>query len=118
MTSARRYGRASTDLLSQARAELSRGDVVQASEKGWGAAAQMVKSVADSRGWRHNGHRYLFDIVKRLVDESGDQQIYVLFMVANSLHSNFYENWMPQEMVANGLEQVEELVKRIEPLAT
>jgi hypothetical protein len=77
----------------------------------------MVKSVADSRCWRHNGHRYLFDIVKRLVDETGDSTLYDLFMVANSLHANFYENWMPQEMVARGLDQVQDLVNRIEPLA-
>ena len=36
----------SRTLLAQARAELTQHDVRQASEKGWGAAAQMLKAVA------------------------------------------------------------------------
>ena len=46
-----KYNTASRQLLAQARAELDQGDIRQASEKGWGAAAQMVKTVAQARGW-------------------------------------------------------------------
>ncbi len=57
-------GRLSSTLNSaQARAELAGGDARQASEKGWGAAAQIVKAVANSRGWQHRGHSLLFDAV-------------------------------------------------------
>ena len=42
------YRDASRLLLAQGRAELAAGDVRQASEKGWGAAAQMVKSIAEA----------------------------------------------------------------------
>lgn len=117
MTSTR-YSQASRQLITQAREELSSGDVIQASEKGWGAAAQMVKAVADARRWRHNGHRFLFETVKRVVDETENRRIYELFLAANSLHANFYENWMPAEMVATGLDQVEELIGRLETLLT
>ena len=34
----------------------------------------------------------------------------------NSLHSNFYEDWMTEEFVEQGLEQVRELVRRPEPM--
>ena len=37
------YREASRQLLAQARAELDAGDLRQASEKAWGAAAQIVK---------------------------------------------------------------------------
>ena len=47
------YRTASRQLLAQGREELERGDTRQASEKGWGAAAQMVKDVAERRGWEH-----------------------------------------------------------------
>ena len=40
------YQAASGHLLRQAREELVAGDVRQASEKGWGAAAQIVKAIA------------------------------------------------------------------------
>ena len=45
-----KYQRDSRHLLGQAREELAQGDVRQASEKGWGAAAQIVKAVAETRG--------------------------------------------------------------------
>ena len=49
-----RYSTASRSLLTQAFEELSAGDTQQASEKGWGAAAQIVKAVAHGRGLRES----------------------------------------------------------------
>ncbi len=54
-----KYHAASRYLVQQARAELALGDLRQASEKGWGAAAQMVKAVAEFRGWSHRYHGLL-----------------------------------------------------------
>ena len=45
-----KYREASRHLLAQAHGELYAGDVRQASEKGWGAAAQVVKAIAEQRG--------------------------------------------------------------------
>ena len=44
------YTSRSMTYLSQASEELAKGDLCQASEKGWGAAAEMVKAVAAVRG--------------------------------------------------------------------
>ena len=44
------YSHRSDTLIAQAGIELAAGDVTQASEKGWGAAVQMVKAVAEQRG--------------------------------------------------------------------
>jgi hypothetical protein len=111
------YSNASRELLARVREELAAGDAVQASEKGWGAAAQTVKAVTDARRWRHYGHRFLFDIVKRGVDETGDPELSSLFLEANSVHANFYEDWMPAEMVAKGLDDIQRFVEKMEPLA-
>ncbi len=92
------------------------GDLVQASEKGWGAAAQMVKASAEARGWRHDGHGELFGAIDRLAIEAGDEQLLDLFHIANSLHVNFYEGWLPREMVRSGLVRVGELVDSLERL--
>ena len=88
------YQTASRELLTQGKEELGRGDVRQALEKGGRAAAQMVKAVAEQRGWEHHGHRDLFATVQRLRNETGDHDIRRLFGVANTLHTNFYEDWL------------------------
>ena len=112
----RTYRSASRRLLEQAREELAKGDVRQSSEKGWGAAAQMVKAVADQRGWEHAGHRQLFTAVRHLRDETGDQDIRRLFDVANSLHTNFYEDWKETQSVAEGLDDVARFLDKLAPL--
>ena len=115
---AQTYQTASRHLLAQAREELAAGDTRQASEKGWGAAAQIVKSVAARRGWEHGSHAALYRVVRRLTNETGDGDIRDLFHIANSLHINFYENWDNAENVAGALSRIEQFVDRLEPLAT
>ena len=110
------YQAASRQLLQQGREELALGDTRQASEKGWGAAAQMVKAIAERRGWEHRNHAALFVAVSRLVAETGDQDIRRLFAVANSLHVNFYENWDTAQNVAGNLDDVERFLDGVEPL--
>ena len=104
------------DFMAKAWKYLDEGDLAQASEKGWGAAAQMVKAAAEARDGRHNGHAELYRAVNRLAEESGDEQLRALFHAASSLHINFYEGWLPREMVRNGLAQVTELVEKLERL--
>ena len=65
------YHQASERFLAQARAELSDEDLPQASEKGWGAAAQILKAVAEQRGWEHGRHRHLSRVASRLRAELG-----------------------------------------------
>ena len=105
---------ASRRLIAQARAELQAGDLLQASEKGWGAAAQAVKSVAETRGWPHNGHRQLFQTVRRLVAETGDEDIRTAFTHAGALHTNFYEGWLEREAIEAHLSKVAGLVEKLE----
>ena len=110
------YREASHELLAQARTELAAGDLRQAAEKGWGAAAQIVKSYAEYRGWPHYSHRYLFTTINDLTRESGDTDIYDLFLVANGLHSNFYEHSFDAILIARDLDRVEQLIDKLEPL--
>ncbi|MDE2815191.1 MAG: PaREP1 family protein [Chloroflexota bacterium] len=108
--------RISRQFLRQAEREFARGDRLQASEKAWGAAAHAVKAVAQQRGWRHDGHRYLFEAIDKVYCETGDSEFLVLFKVANSLHTNFYENWQTDNLVQDGIERVEALLAKLEPL--
>ncbi len=113
----RTYHEASRALLAQAESELARGDVRQASEKGWGAAAQMVKAIAEERGWDHGSHRLIWRAVNRLATESDDEEIHRLFRTANHLHINFYEDVDTAAHVANGLGDVRRFLDRLEVLA-
>ena len=118
MTQFNDYVAASRDFLSNSFEELAQGELTQASEKGWGAAAQMVKAVSQHRGWPHDGRAALFQAVARLADETRDAQLVRLSQIANSLHINFYENWVPSESVRESLVAVSELVAKLEELVS
>ena len=106
----------SRELLAKAEEALAHDDLLQASEKGWGATAHMVKNVAQKRRWRHSGHRDLYTVVNRLSQETGDSDISVSFGLASALHANFYENWLPKEMIEAYLERTRSFVQKLEAL--
>ncbi len=110
------YREASLHLLTQARTELEAGDLRQASEKGWGAAAQMVKAAAQRRGWEHDSHRGLFFAVRDLTSESGDPEIHRLFSICNYLHTNFYEDAFEAGMVREYLSEVQRFIAKLDTL--
>ena len=115
MTTRAEYHNATAQhFLAQAHDYLAADDLLQASEKGWGAAAQAVKSVAETRGWPHNGHRQLFGAIGRLVAETGDEDIRIAFGLAGALHTNFYEGWLEREAVEIYLSHVAGLVEKLE----
>lgn len=110
------YIRTSRRFLAQAQEEFNRSDMLQASEKAWGAAAQAVKATAEQRGWQHSTHVRLFENVKRISQETGDPELFDLFHVANSLHQNFYEGWQDDEFVQRGIQRERVLVERLNAL--
>lgn len=95
--------------LAHSHASLREGDLLQASEKGWGAASRMVKAVAETRGWRNSTHGHLYNVIDRLSEELGDDRVQNLFRSASALHQNFYEGYMPEGTVATALNDIEEL---------
>ena len=110
------YREQSRIFLAQAYEELAKGDLQQASEKGWGAASQMVKAIAQERGWRHRSHRSLLDVMNTLYDETGDEELEILFGAGENLHINFYENWYSADVIALRLRLVERFVEKAEGL--
>ena len=110
------YREQSHVLLTQAYEELAEGDFVQASEKGWGATAQMLKAIAQERGWQHFSHRNLYQVLDLLRQETGDAELAVLFNAGSSLHVNFYANAYTGDTIEDNLRQVERFVERAEGL--
>ena len=110
------YREQSRVFLAQAHEELAKGDLQQASEKGWGAAAQMVKAVAQERGWLYRSHRHLQNAVDELRMQTGDEDLDILFGAGENLHQNFYENWYSADSIALRLRLVERFVDKAEGL--
>ena len=107
----KRHVETSDRFLDQAEAELREGDILQASEKAWGAVAHYVKGVALDRGWRSNSHRAINRNARPLIAETDVPNLNELRLIAaNGLHQNFYENWFEAEQVEEGIRAVGELL--------
>ena len=112
------YRERSRSFLTKAREELDAGDLEQASEKAWGAAAMIVKAAAEERGLSHYTHRDYYPVLRAMVQETGDVGLRDLFRAANELHHNFYEHWLTSEEIGSDIESVEQFVEKVEQLIT
>ena len=112
------YRRQSRLFLGKAREYLAEGDLHQASEKGWGAAAWMAKSVAEAQGWSYTKHDEFFAVMYRAEDLSGNRRLRRLAYTANGLHGFFYTRklLLRPGVIAEGLDEVSELLDILQPL--
>ena len=101
-------------MIRQAADDLAKGDSLQASDKGWSAAAHAVKAVAEARGWLHADIADLFKVALRLADETGQPDLLVLFSMASALHINFYEGWLDDEAIAKNLVSARRLLDMLD----
>ena len=95
---------------------LAEGDYVQASEKYWGAVAQMIKMVAASRGLRHSSHPALREVIQTVYRDTEDGEFVSLMRSAERLHVNFYENDLDPETVLLHSKEALELVSKLRTL--
>ena len=110
---AKKYIEASLELLEQAKEELNKGDLRQASEKIWGAAALAIKAYAF---WREGKvltkHTDLWSYKSVVAKELGEW-IRVSWLIADAMHKNFYEGEADKDDIIKAYEEVEKLVKAI-----
>ena len=116
-TSEDKYSSMSREYMERAEDYLRQGDLKQASEKSWGAAACALKSIAEQRGWHHQSHSLLNDISGQIVDETSRHDLHDMFAVARSMHQNFYENWEPEEVVEYAVGRVKEYLAALEAVS-
>ena len=112
------YRQQSREFLSKGRAYLADGDLHQASEKGWGAAAWMAKAVAEAQGWQYRRHDEFLKVIRQAQDLSGDARLRDLRRAASELHGNFYTRKMllVPEDIGEGLNEVERMLDILQPL--
>ncbi|MCE4625966.1 MAG: PaREP1 family protein [Desulfurococcales archaeon] len=110
------YVEAAEDLLEEARKELGKGNVRQAAEKLWGAAALAIKAYAYLReGKRLSSHGELWEYKRRLEEELGEW-VHDSWMSATGMHVCFYEGWCAEKDVLTAKKRIEKLVKEISSL--
>ena len=94
------HAQTARDFLLAADIELADGELVQGSEKLWGAAAHAVIAVAQQRGWQHRSHRSMKNAVIRIAqelskdDELLGETILLGFATAEKFHRNYYHDDM------------------------
>ncbi len=107
------YIEAAASLLEQARRELEKGDVRQAAEKLWGAAALSVKAYAYWReGKRLASHGELWRYTSILRKELG-KWVYTAWNAGQAMHVCFYEGWCTEEHVEDALDHIGRLVRAV-----
>ena len=106
------HAEVSLRFMEEAERYLMQGDLLQASEKAWGAAALKVNAIAEDRGWEHTRHGQLFTAIGNIIAETGQTQLRGLFHEANGLHINFYEDWLTADDVSDSLDAVKELLEQ------
>jgi len=102
--------------LREAEEFLAKGDYVQASEKGWGVAAQMIKAVAAKENLELRSHASLWEYLDKLAEKLQDVELRRLWWTANNLHQNFYESWMTPRDVKYAIEDVKKFAEKLKKL--
>lgn len=112
------YRQQSREFLLKSRQYLADGDLHQASEKGWGAAAWMAKAVADAQGWNYERHAQFNVVMYQAQDLSGDARLDDLRGNANELHGYFYTRklFLRADVISRGLDRMATLLDILEPL--
>ncbi len=110
------YLRLNSKYLLEAQQLLEKKDLAQASEKLWGAAAEIVEAVAAKKGVELGTHASLWAYVEQLDRQNPDLGLIEKFSYAGNLHTNFYENWLSSGYVVRGVSVVKEFVEKIKGL--
>ena len=110
----------SQDFRSSAWQHLTDGDLPPASNKAWGLVAETVKAISAEHGGFIHKHHSNMEVVyqlRQLVADAGDAQtaqfIGGTFMIADRLHSNFYEGELSENFILDGLIRCEELSQQL-----
>ena len=111
MATTARHEEISIRFLDHAEEEFEKGDMLQASEKAWGAVAHYVKPVAKANGWSDGSHRDIANNARRLLDRTPDPDgNRDKFALINTLHVNFYEEDLDLKDVERGIRHARALI--------
>ena len=108
-----RYEEISRYLLQQAQVELDQGDILQASDKVWGATAHAVKAVCQRMGWNHHAHNHIRAAATYVASEFGRDDLVSAYGYLDALHTNYYEHQRVIGEVRVGLSNAAFFIKEL-----
>ena len=105
------------NFLRRSRQYLNDGDLHQASEKGWGAAAHIAKAAAAANGWEYEHHDQFDSIMENARYRFRQPSLRQYGHSAHSLHRNYYKH--PSLLNANAIREdiddVEAMLNVLQP---
>ena len=111
--------RISRELLGKAWQELDSGDLLQASEKAWGAAAFALKAAAEKRRWFNDADWKLGIIADILSAERDDPSIAAGYSRTREAHYNYYHHefgaWRIAALIAAAARMINSLETALAP---
>ena len=118
MVTAAQHREISAQFLDHAEDEFRRGDLLQASEKAWGAVSHSVNAVARQRSWPLGSHRRLIENANKLISRDPVHASHRrrLLRSVEALHANFYQAFLDEDSVREGIEDAKELIRSLEDL--
>ena len=99
--------------LADADREYEAGDMLQASEKLWGAASHVVIAEMQRRGIKSSGHRAMVLAVQEIAKDQREPALSDMFAGARALHANFYHGFMEDYEFEIDREKVHRFVNRM-----
>ena len=112
------YAAQAQEFLAKSREYLAQGDLHQASEKGWGAAAHMAKAVAVAQGWTYDTHADFSLVIDQARRLTGNSSLRGYRGIANELRGNHYrrKRHLDSGLIREDLEMVAEMLDILSPL--
>ena len=112
------YETQAREFMAKSREYLALGDLHQASEKGWGAAAHMAKAVAVAQGWTYDTHADFSLVINQARRLTGNPSLSGLRGIANELHGNYYrrKRHLDSDLIREDLEMIAEMLDILQPL--
>lgn len=112
------YKQQARDFLAKGWEYLAAGDLHQASEKGWGAAAWMTIAVAVAQNWQYDQHAHFNVVLNNVLLTTNNDRLLALREIANGLHRNYYtrKQFLNTNIIRRELDAAAELLDILEPL--
>ena len=111
-----RYEEISRHLLEQAQEELDKGDILQASDKVWGATAHAIKAVCQRMDWNHHAHNHLRAAASYISSELGRDDLLRAYGYLDALHTNYYEHQRNAAEVRIGIDNASFFIVELDKL--
>lgn len=111
--SIQRYIEHANQYLDNGLIALQRGEAGKAGELLWGGVAEAVHALAATKNVPLPSHRQLHNFVLQISEELGDESVAQDFLLAESLHHNYYEVQLEPKDVGVVVPRIRVLVNKL-----